>query len=190
LRLLALAVSGAVLVDPLLVHALGFQLSVGATIGIALLAGPLGRVLPGPTWFAEPLAITIAAQIGVAPVALPAFGGLPLASLPANLLAVPAAAPLTAWGLTGGVVAGLAGPPFDGWLHVPSRLLTWWLAGVARWGAGLPVGQIRPGHALVLAAIVVVLLGGRRVWQARVGSARCRSWPSDRTASTSPPGPS
>jgi competence protein ComEC len=167
LRLLALAVSAAVVVDPLLVHALGFQLSVGATAGIALLAGPLGRRLPGPSWFAEPLAVTIAAQIGVAPVALPAFGGLPLASLPANLLAVPAAAPLTAWGLTGGVLAGLAGPPFDGWLHVPSRLLAGWLAGVARWGAGLPLGQVRTGHALVLVAVVVVVLVGRRTVGAR-----------------------
>jgi competence protein ComEC len=184
LRLLALAVSGVVLVDPLLVQSLGFQLSVGATIGIALLAGPIGRRLPGPSWCTEPLAVTIAAQIGVAPVALPAFGGLPLASLPANLLAVPAAAPLTAWGLTGGVLAGVAGPPFDGWLHLPSRLLAGWLAGVARWGAGLPLGQVRTPHAVALAVVVLGIAWGRRIRRAQVGSGRWRSWPSDRTGST------
>jgi competence protein ComEC len=184
LRLLALAVSGVVLVDPLLVQSLGFQLSVGATIGIALLAGPIGRRLPGPTWCTEPLAVTIAAQIGVAPVALPAFGGLPLASLPANLLAVPAAAPLTAWGLTGGVLAGVAGPPFDGWLLVPSRLLAGWLAGVARWGAGLPLGQVRTPHAVALGVVALGVAGGRWIRRAQVGSGRWRSWPSDRTGST------
>jgi competence protein ComEC len=184
LRLLALAVSGVVLVDPLLVHSLGFRLSVGATIGIALFAGPVGRRLPGPSWCTEPLAVTIAAQIGVAPVALPAFGGLPLASLPANLLAVPAAAPLTAWGLTGGVLAGVAGPPFDRWLHLPSRLLAGWLAGVARWASGLPLGQVRAPHAVALAIAALVVFGGRWARRARVGSARWRTWLSDRTGST------
>jgi competence protein ComEC len=132
----------------------------------------------------------MAAQVGVAPVALPVFGGLPLASLPANVLAVPAAAPLTAWGLTGGVLAGVAGRPFDGWLQVPSRVLCGWLAGVARWCAGLPLGQIRTVHAVLLALLGAAWFGGRRAWRARVGSGRWRSSPSDRTASTSPREPS
>lgn len=177
-RLLGLAVAAVVLVDPLVVHALGFRLSVAATIGITLFAAPIADRVPGPRWLVDPLAITAAAQIGVAPVALPAFGGIPLASLPANVLAIPAAAPLTAWGLTGGVLAGVAGPPFDRWLQLPTRVLTWWLAAVARWAAGLPLGRIRTGHAVVL--VVVGLL-----WWS-VGSARCRKWRSDRTASTSP----
>jgi competence protein ComEC len=179
LRLLALAVAGVVLVDPLLVDSLSFRLSVGATIGICLFAAPLRRRMP------EALAVTIAAQVGVAPVALPAFGGLPLASLPANLLAIPAAAPLTAWGLTGGLLAGVAGPPFDRWLHLPTRLLAGWLAWVARWGADLPLGQVRTGHALALAAAALAVWWGRR---AKLGSGRWTSWPSDRTGSTSPPG--
>ena len=68
LRLLALAITLVVLVDPLLVHAVGFQLSAGATAGIALFARPLARRMP------EPLAVTIAAQVGVAPVLVPVFG--------------------------------------------------------------------------------------------------------------------
>jgi competence protein ComEC len=181
LRLLALAVAGVVLVDPLLVHSLSFRLSVGATIGICLLATPLRR------WLPEALAVTIAAQVGVAPVALPAFGGLPLASLPANLLAIPAAAPLTAWGLTGGLLAGVAGPPFDGWLQVPTHLLAAWLAGVARWAADLPLGQVRTGHALALTAVALAVWWLRR---SPLGSARWRSSRWGRTGSTSRPGPS
>jgi competence protein ComEC len=181
-RLLALAVTAVVLVDPMVIHSLGFRLSVGATIGITVFASPLVRRLRGPSWLVEPLAVTIAAQIGVAPIALPAFGGIPLASLPANVLAIPAAAPLTAWGLTGGVLAGVAGPPFDRWLHLPTRVLTWWIAGVARWAAGLPLGRVHTTHAVAMAVVAVL-------WWS-VGSARCRRWRSDRTASTSPTGPS
>ena len=181
LRLLALAVAAIVLVDPLLVHALGFRLSVGATVGIAVLAAPLARRIPGPRWCAEALAVTLAAQVGVAPIALPAFGGLPLASVPANVLAAPAAAPLTAWGLLGGALAGLLGPPFDAWLHLPTRALTGWLVLVARIGARLPLGELTPGPAVALAVLDVV-----------GGTVRSRrwSWPSVRTGSTSPRGPS
>ncbi|HZQ26723.1 MAG TPA: ComEC/Rec2 family competence protein, partial [Acidimicrobiales bacterium] len=81
-RLLALAVTGLLLVDPLLVGSLGFLLSVAATAGIAWLSPALTRRLP------LPIAVTLAAQLGVAPVLVPVFGGFPLASLPANLLAV------------------------------------------------------------------------------------------------------
>jgi competence protein ComEC len=166
-RLLALAVTACVLVDPLLVRSVGFQLSVGATLGIALLAAPLSSWLRGPSWFTEPLAVTVAAQVGVAPVAVPQFGGIPLASLPANLLAVPAAAPLTAWGLTGGVVAGVAGRPFDGWLHLPTRVLAGWLAGVARWAEELPLGQLRGAHVVVLVVVAAVVVAVRARWWRR-----------------------
>ena len=180
-RLLALAVAGVVLVDPLLVHSLSFRLSVGATAGIAVLAHRVSRRIPGPRWLAEPLGVTLAAQVGVAPVALPAFGGLPLVSIPANLLAVPAAAPLTAWGFVGGVLAGVLGPPFDGWLHAPTRLLTGWLLAVARHSAALPLGQVHSGQALTLAAVALAL----RTLRSRRWSSR-----SVRTASTSPREPS
>lgn len=169
-RLLALAVTGVVLVDPVLVRSVGFQLSVGATLGIALLAGPVGARLRGPRWLAEPLAVTVAAQVGVAPVALPLFGGIPLASLPANLLAVPAAAPLTAWGLTGGVLAGAAGPPFDRWLHLPTSLLAGWLGAVARWSDALPLGDVRTVHALPLAGLTGLV--ALRRWQVGKGRGR------------------
>ncbi len=154
-RLLALAVAGVVLLDPLLVHSMSFRLSVGASAGILLLAPALARRLPGPRWLAEAVAVTSAAQVGVAPVLVPVFGGLPVASIPANLLAVPAAGPLTAWGLTAGMVAGVVGPPADAVLHLPTSLLVGWVAGVARWGAALPLGQIELDHLAAAAALVV-----------------------------------
>jgi competence protein ComEC len=141
LRLLALTVTGLVLIDPFLVHSLGFSLSCGASAGILLLAGPLSRRLPGPRLMREPLAVTAAAQVGVAPIALPAFGHLPLAALPANLAAAPAAAALSIWGLGSGVIGSLlgegAGPA--ALLQVPTALLAGWIRVVARVAARCPV---------------------------------------------------
>lgn len=164
IRILALAATAVLLVDPLLVRSVGFLLSVGASAGIILLARPVAERVPGPRWLAEVVGVTAAAQVGVAPVLLPVFGGVPLASLPANVLAVPAAGPLMVWGLTGGVAAGILGPPFDRWLHLPSAWLVGWIAAVARWGAALPLGTLRAGQALALVAIgcMGVLLGRHR----------------------------
>ena len=72
----------------MLPHSVGFQLSVGASLGLALLAGPISARLPGPRWLAESVGITVAAQLGVAPVLTSTFGGMPLVTLVANLLAV------------------------------------------------------------------------------------------------------
>ena len=147
-RVLALAVAGLLLVDPLLVGSVGFLLSCGACAGIAVLAGPLARRLPLPA------AVTLAAQAGVAPVLVPLFGGVPLASLPANLLAVPAAGPLMVWGLAAGLPAGVVGGPLAAAAHVPTRILLEWLAGVARFGARLPLGQVGGRQLLYLAGLV------------------------------------
>ena len=55
LRMLGFVVTLLILVDPMLVHSVGFTLSVMASVGIALFSAPLGRRLPGPRWIAEPL---------------------------------------------------------------------------------------------------------------------------------------
>jgi competence protein ComEC len=140
LRLLALSIAGLILVDPFLVHSLGFGLSCGASAGILLLSGPLARHLRGPRFLRESLAVTTAAQIGVAPIALPAFGQLPLVALPANLAAAPAAAALSLWGLASGLVGGLVndatGPTAV--LQMPTALLAGWIRFVARLAAGFP----------------------------------------------------
>src|SRR5690606_1035348 len=101
----------------------GFTLSVGATGAIVALAEPLADALPGPRILREPLAVTVAAQLGVAPILLVTFGPMPLASLPANLLAVPAAGALMAWGITAGMLAGALGGDVATAIHLPTRLL-------------------------------------------------------------------
>jgi competence protein ComEC len=162
IRVLGLAVVALVLLDPFLVRSVGFQLSVGASLGILLLARPIGARLPGPRLVAELVAVTIAAQIGVAPVLLPVFGGVPVAALPANLLAVPAAGPIMIWGLSGGVVAGLGPATVAAALHAPTRLLLWWERHIASGAAALPLGQVTVVHAAVASAGVAIVVLARR----------------------------
>ncbi len=163
-RLVSLCVAGLLLIDPLLAHSVGWWMSVGATAGIVLGARPLADALPGPRWLAAAVSVSASAQLGVAPVTVAAFGSLPAASLPANLLAAPAAGPVMVWGLPAGVVAGLVPDPVAFVLHVPTRLCVQWLAFVARLAARLPLGQLRAAHlvALTLAAALVVVAPRRR----------------------------
>ena len=168
IRLLALASAALVLVDPLLVRAVGFQLSVAASAGIALLAGRLAARIPGPRRVAEAIGVTLAAQLGVAPVLVPRFGGLPVVSLAANLLAVPVAGLVTTWGLPAGLVAGAVGGPVAVAVHLPTRVFIWWVATVARVTAALPLGELGLGHVAALVVLtVLVLLVRRRVALAR-----------------------
>lgn len=161
-QLLALAVTGLVLVDPLLVRSIGFQLSVTATAGIVVLSPRLAAALPGPPAFTLPLAVGASAQLGVAPLLVSTFGGVPVVSLPANLLAAPAAALVMTWGLPAGLAAGLLGGPFDGWLHRPTDWALRWTAAVAHRGASLRLGELRgPQLAAIGAAVLAVVVAAR-----------------------------
>jgi len=152
-RLLALAVIVLVLVDPLLVRSVGFQLSVAATTAIVVGARPLARLLWGPPWLRLALAATLSAQVGVLPVQLAVFGSLPLVSIPANVLAGPIAGPAMVWGLTAGLAGGVAGDAVASILHVPTKLMMGWVAGVARWGAALGWPQIEAGEVAAAATV-------------------------------------
>ena len=186
-RLLALAVAGLLLVDPFLVWSVGFRLSVGASLGILLLARPLGARCPGPRAVAEAIGVTAAAQIGVAPVAIPVFGAVPLAALPANLLVAPVVGPLMMWGLVAGLPAGLLGERAARILHLPTSAAIAWVDGVARSAAALPPVVVDARACLVggVASVAVALtwLGWR--WR-RLGSPPWR-WSSALGATTSPP---
>jgi competence protein ComEC len=170
LRGLALAVTALVLVDPLLVRALGFRLSAAATAAIVVLAGPLARALPGPRWLAEPLGVTLAAQAGVAPFLVSAFGPLPVASIPANLLVVPAAGAVMAWGMSAGLLAGVVGGATAAIVHVPTRLLLWWVGAVAARAAAAPLGHLGGAALVLVGAGAAVALVSRRRWPGRAAA--------------------
>ncbi len=179
IRLLAGAVILLLLVDPFLARSVGFGLSVGASAGILLLARPLADAVPGPRWLAGPLGVVGAAQVGVAPLLIPVFGGIQVASGPANLLAGPLSGFVMVWGLTVGFVAGVvtstagwAGEAVASVLMLPARLSLQWMAGVAERAASLGLGELGPHLALLIAAACGGAVLARRLGL-RAASATC-----------------
>lgn len=163
-RVLALAVTALLVVDPFLIHSVGFQLSCAASLGIALLAAPIARRLRGPMWLRETIATSAAAQLGVAPVLLPVFGSVPLVALPANLLAVPIAGPLTTWGLAAGALGSLMRPLIPratAILQLPTRLMADAMIGVADAAAKVPL-SLNTRSAALLALIIALTVTARR----------------------------
>lgn len=111
------------LANPNTLWDVGFQLSFAATLGLMVYAGPWTRrfsqgVAPllAPqvrgrvtNWVADILLVTLAAQVLTMPLILFHFGRLSLASLPANVLVLPAqAAVMVTGGLT--LLLGLISP--------------------------------------------------------------------------------
>lgn len=169
-RTLGFAVVALVLADPFLVGSVAFGLSVGACAGIVGLARPLVRVFAGPLWFRRAFAVTIAAQIGAAPLLVGFPGGMPLAAILANVLAVPVASGVMVLGLPALVVAatGVPGAAIVAWIP---RLLLAWIEGVARVTTSLPLGHLG-GVAVTVAVVGLgVVLVARRVGLRRLGVA-------------------
>ena len=160
-RNLALAVIALVAIDPLLVWSLGFRLSVAASMGIIVAARRIASVVPGPRVLAEAVGVTTAAQLGVAPLLLATFGPMPLAALPANVAAGMAAGTATMWGLPAGLVAGVVGHPWDGWLHLPTEVLVSWVAMVARLAAAAELPDLGPWQVASVAAAGSIAAVGR-----------------------------
>jgi len=158
LRVLGVAIGALVLWDPLIVHAIAFQLSVAASLGILVITPHLVPLVRGPQVFAEAVSVTAGAQLGVAPLLILFFGSVPVASLPANVLAGPMAGPAMMWGLTAGWLAGLVPPGVAVWLHAPTRLMLAWIAGVARASSVASLGELGVWHLGALAGLILLVI--------------------------------
>ncbi|MFM8663544.1 MAG: ComEC/Rec2 family competence protein [Acidimicrobiaceae bacterium] len=109
MRLIALTVLLAVIVDPLLAWSVGFFMSIGATCGLCLGAAPLAKLVGRPKWLAQLIGATVAAQLGVMPVVILIFGVPSATGIIANVLAVPIAGLVMLVGLPMSLVAALIG---------------------------------------------------------------------------------
>jgi competence protein ComEC len=144
--------------DPFLIHVAGFQLSALATIGILVLAPRLtdgvGRGRLGAV-----AAVTLGAQLAVAPLIALTFHRFTLVALPANVLALPAVAPATVLGFVA-ATAGAVWPPIGTVLATLARPSLVWMAGVARAFARVPAATVDTpggvGGVLALALICVL----------------------------------
>lgn len=158
-RLLCVAVAGLLMVDPLLVHSVGFQLSVSATGGLLVLGRPMARRLRGPDWVTTPIAVTVAAQLATAPVLIALSGGVPSVATIANLLAGPAAGAVMMLGVGIGIPAGLVHESIASVAQTPARLLVAWVDGVARISSQAGLAVLTPVRLAVLTAGVLFAWG-------------------------------
>ncbi|MGH2783683.1 MAG: ComEC/Rec2 family competence protein, partial [Actinomycetota bacterium] len=109
LTALAVAALGLMVQDPFLVFSLGFQLSAVATLGLLVVAPRITAALRGGS-FGAVLGVTLGAQLAVAPLLAMQFRQFSVASLPANVLAVPAVAPATVLGFAAAAAGAIHEP--------------------------------------------------------------------------------
>ena len=138
----------------------GWQLSFAAVVAILALHRRLrgamtDRRVPGAV--ADAAALTIAATLGTAPLIALHFNEVSLVSLPANLLAAPAVAPVMWLGTLAGVLGGEAAMVLDAVAALPLAYLAW----LGRTAAAVPNATIPvdvPGP--VAAAAVYAAMAG------------------------------
>lgn len=162
-RSTAVVLSGAVLVllilQPVLVRSIGFQLSVTATAGMVAMAAPLAerftRFLPAPV--AAAAGTTFAAQLGVTPVLLFHFHDVPGVTLIANVVAAPTVAPSLLLGLAAAAV-GLIAEPIGHLVGLGAQVPMRALELIANVAGRAPVAHItsRGGPIVLLAGAAIV----------------------------------
>ena len=133
LQVLGLAIALLLAARPHMAQSVALQLSAAATAGLVLWTRPLadwlGRWLPGPLAFA--ISAPLAAQTAVLPILAGVFGQISLVAPVANLVALPAVAPVTIVGLLAGALGSLA-EPFGGALAEITEPFAAWILWVAR----------------------------------------------------------
>ena len=161
---LATAVIALVSFDPWLSVSYGFALSVIATAGLVVFAPTIVRALDNwlprriPHWFLTTLAVTLCAQFAVLPLMVSLAAPISLASIPANVIAVPLAAPAMVFGLMTALLS-VVSPPVA---HIVAQGAIWpavGIARVARWGADQSWLVVPWPHGIVGVALALALLG-------------------------------
>jgi len=164
---LGLAIGLLVLLDPFQAIDPGFALSVSATAGILIAAGPITQHLSrfiGPSKFVEMLAIPLAATLFCTPLIMAISGQLSLVSLPANLLASEVVAPITIIGFIGALLSPLA-PGFSHLLLLLCKPFASWIVFIAHVLGSLPVLKVPKSFLGATIALVAILLIIRRLWK-------------------------
>jgi competence protein ComEC len=135
---LLLAAAITLALDPRAWQEVGWQLSFAAVVGIFLLVPSLTRrlrLLPEP--LAAGAAMTVAATLATAPLMSLHFGRISIVSLFANLIALPAVAPIMWIGMLASAAAQLSLAPAE-LLNALNAYLLGYVSSISRWSAGLP----------------------------------------------------
>ena len=163
---LLLAAAATLALNPRASGDVGWQLSFAAVIGIAAWAGPLRLALSRGgrggvrAALAEGAAVTVAATVATAPLMAHHFERLSVASLGANLLALPAVAPVMWLGMMSAAVGQLPWLPAEPFTAV-AGIFAGYITQIAAW-TGAPAWaqfELGLGNPWDLAGIYLALLG-------------------------------
>lgn len=168
LDVLAAAIVLGVIVDPFLVWSIGWWLSVGGCVGLAVIA-PGVEVALGGGRVARLVSPTLGAQLGVLPIQVAIFGWPSAWSVPCNVLAGPIAGATMLLGLPATLVAAHVPDLVASILMAPIAAMVRWVDVVARVGAG---ARLPPPVDVSVAIAGPLLLIGLRRRRARVASSR------------------
>ncbi len=172
---LLLAAAATLALNPRASGDVGWQLSFAAVIGIALWAAPLRSVLGGGRQagvraaLAEGAAVTVAATIATAPLMAHHFDRLSVASLGANVLALPAVAPVMWLGMLAAGVGQMPGFPVEPITGL-AGILAGYITQIASWTGAPAWAQLEVGLAdarVLAASYVALLLAGWALERAR-----------------------
>jgi competence protein ComEC len=171
LNSLLLAAVLLLVVNPIWVWDVGFQLSFLATLGLVVSAAPLQKRLDWlPPTLAELVAVPLAATIWTMPIQLWHFKVLPLYALPANIITSPLVAIISMGGMVSaalGAIFPVLGSAIAWLLLYPTQLLIGIVRMVATLpGANLSVGSIALIQLLFLYGLIL-LVWRLPFWQKR-----------------------
>ncbi len=175
---LLLAAAVTLVLNPRAAGEPGWQLSFAAVVALLVGAPPLREALGRrmPAAIADAAAITIAATIGTAPLMALYFHQVSLASLPANLLAAPAIAPIMWLGVLAAAAAQLAEPLAAPFTALAAPLLVY-VQRVAHHTAAAPFAAIDvTASPLLIAVGWVVLVVAAGLALRRLGRRSRRAW--------------
>lgn len=148
------------ILNPLWVWDIGFELSFLATLGLIVTVEPLQKKLDWlPPTIADLITVPLAASIWTLPIQLYAFKVFPLYSLPANILTSPLITIVSIGGTIGalvGAIVPIVGSAVSWLLLLPTQLLIG-IVDLFNYlpGASFAVGQISPWQLFALYGIIL-----------------------------------
>ncbi len=165
----ALAVAALLLLawEPASLFDAGFQLTMTAMATIVVFYERIAAWLAPLGFLAKPLAVSLAAQLGVMPIAAWHFHRLNTGAPVASLVAIPVVAAICVLGVVLVLVAGI--PVVAAIVSASTRLAVTVLTGVAEFASELPAASIRVGApswifvGAYLGALIALLSTSKRV---------------------------
>jgi competence protein ComEC len=148
------------IISPLWIWDVGFELSFLATLGLIVTVEPLQKKLDWlPPTIADLITVPLAASIWTLPIQLYVFKVFPLYSLPANILTSPLISIISVGGAVGaliGSIVPIAGSAVSWLLYLPTQLLIW-IVELFNYlpGASFAVGQIAIWQLLALYGLIL-----------------------------------